>query len=74
MKTPTTPTPRSLIPDADFETMKSSINQTIHELVFVSHHLENDAPESAAQCLMTAQSNLEDLANKIAPFEEASHG
>ena len=51
--------------DKQFETLKSSINTTIHELVMACHHAEEDDIESAQNCLMTCQGNLEEVAAKL---------
>lgn len=57
--------------DAEFEALKSTINQTIHELVFACQHLDQDDLEDAQQCLMTAQGNLERVGEKLAEMEES---
>jgi predicted RecB family endonuclease len=48
--------------DQQFEAVKESINNTIHELVMACHHAEEDEIESAQECLMTCQGNLETVA------------
>jgi hypothetical protein len=60
------PTAVPTLSDADFAALKETINQTIHELVFVCSFLDDDEIESAQNAMMTAQGNLETVAERIA--------
>lgn len=51
------------ISDKEFEAMKSLLNTTIHELVFAAHHMEEDA-------LMTAQGNLDQIAEELVKYAD----
>ena len=56
------------IADADFEGMQTTINATIHELVFVCKFIEDDQLEEAQNALMTAQGNLDELAQRLIAY------
>jgi hypothetical protein len=51
--------------DKEFEELKSSINNAIHELVFCSHHAEENEMDEARDNLTAAQLTLEEVGNKI---------
>ncbi len=62
-------TPAAKLSDEKFEALKTTLNQTIHELVFVAHHLDEDNLDSAQDCLVTSQANLETVAEELAALE-----
>jgi hypothetical protein len=51
--------------DEQFEAIKTSLNQAIHELVFAVHHAEEDRLDDAATCLVTAQGTIESVAEQL---------
>ena len=51
--------------DREFEDIKRLINATIHELVMACHHAEEDQLEEAQNALMTAQGNLDRVAEGL---------
>lgn len=51
--------------DKNFETLERLINSTIHELVFVCQFAGDDDIDSALNALMTAQGNLEQIAEEM---------
>lgn len=51
--------------DQEFEALKASLNNAIHEIVVTCQHLENDHFAQAAQALMTAQDTLDRVADEI---------
>lgn len=53
----------------EFESVKRRLNAAIHEIVFACHHAEEDNLEDAANCLMTAQGVLEEVAREIVDTE-----
>ncbi len=55
--------------DEEFQSLRESINNAIHELVFAAKHLEEDQIEDAANCLMTAQGTIESVAEQVAGRE-----
>ena len=59
------------ISDADFQRMKSTLNNAIHELVFVCQHIGDDDLECAQNALMTAQESIGGVAEDLAKFEES---
>ena len=58
--------------DKEFESMKRLIDSTIHELVFACHYAEDDEIESAQNALMTAQGNLERVAEDLLKHDDAA--
>ena len=52
--------------------MKRLIDSTIHELVFACHYAEDDEIESAQNALMTAQGNLERVAEDLLKHDDAA--
>ena len=58
------------VPEPELEDIKRQVNATIHELVFVCHHADNDAVEDAMNCLMTAQGTLDAVAARMIPYSE----
>jgi len=60
------------INDKAFEAMKELINTTIHELVFLSQHLEDDQVDQAQDVLVTAQGNLERLSEQVQAHVETA--
>ena len=54
-----------LLTDAQIEAFKATINNTIHELVFASHFLEEDDLEGAQNALMTVAGNVERVSNEV---------
>jgi hypothetical protein len=61
-----------LLPDTRFAEVERLINCTIHELVFVLNHAEYDQIEDAAQALMTAQNNLDVVAETLAQHDPSN--
>jgi hypothetical protein len=59
------------ISDQKFEELKAVINTTIHELVAVCSHMEDNEIEDACQCLMTCQGNLDRVAEELVKHEPA---
>jgi hypothetical protein len=62
------PASGSGIPDRDFEAIERTLNTTIHELVFCCQHAGDDNVEDAQNALMTAQGNLEEVAEILLRF------
>lgn len=60
---------KTRLSDAEFESLKSSLNQAIHELVFAVQHLEFDEFDDASQCLVTAQGTIETVAERVVELE-----
>jgi hypothetical protein len=60
------------MPVAQQELVTTLLNATIHELVFVAHHIGDDQYEEAAQALMTAQSNLDSVAELVAIYDPSN--
>ena len=56
---------KSSMTDADFEELKTSLNNAIHEIVFACANAENNELSDAAQCLITAQATIESVAEKL---------
>lgn len=54
------------VTDAQFEGLKTRLNDTIHELVFACQFLDDDQLEDAANALMTAQGTVEECAEEVA--------
>jgi hypothetical protein len=54
------------ISDKQFEAIERLGNCAIHEIVFALHHAEDDQQLEAAESLMTAQQNLEQIAAALA--------
>lgn len=57
--------------DQEYEAHKSSLNNAIHELVFACQHIEQADLDDAANCLMTAQGTIEQVAEAIVRKGEA---
>lgn len=55
--------------DTEYEAVRASLDNAIHELVHACRHLEEDDAESAAQALMTAQGTIEEVANQVAALQ-----
>ena len=55
--------------DAEFETIKALLNDTIHELVFAVQLLEQDDLYDALTCLTTAALTIEVVSLEIAEKE-----
>lgn len=55
--------------DDQFEAIKASLNNAIHELVFAVQHASDDNLEDAATCLVTAQSTIEGVAEQLVATE-----
>lgn len=55
--------------DAEFEAIKTRLNDTIHELVFAMQHLDQDDLDDALTCLTTAQGTIEAVSEEIAQKE-----
>jgi hypothetical protein len=49
------------IPDFTCEQIKSLVNSTIHELVFLAHHAEDDQKDEAQNCLNAIGLNVGQL-------------
>lgn len=60
------------ITDEQFERIKETINTTIHELVMACQHCENDEIDSACDCLVTCQSNLDAVANQLVAHDSSA--
>lgn len=56
--------------EAEIEALKASLMNTIMEIAAAAHHIEHDEPADAAQCLMTAQGTLDQVAEQVAAKEE----
>ena len=57
------------VSDAKYEAIKARLNAAIHELVFACQHLEQDEPDDAAVCLMTAQGTIESVSEELVGLE-----
>lgn len=51
--------------DAQITALKASLMNAIIEVSMAAHHIEHESPEEAAQCLMTAQSPLDQVAEVV---------
>jgi len=51
--------------DAEFEAIKASLNNAIHEIVFAVKHAEDDNLDDAATCQVTAQDTISRIADQI---------
>jgi hypothetical protein len=51
--------------DKEYESIEQRMNSAIHEIVFACKHAEDDELEEASDCLMTAQSVLDGVAQEI---------
>jgi hypothetical protein len=59
----------TIIPDSEFERLKATLNETIHELVFAVKFMEDDQIEEAQNALLTASSNVNTVAEELLKYE-----
>ncbi len=57
--------------DEAFTEIERLLNCAIHELVFASHHAEEDQPDEAADCLVTARMNIDRVLESISAIAAA---
>jgi hypothetical protein len=56
---------KTKLTDAQHESIEQRLNRAIHELVFAIKHAEDDELTEASECIMTAQSTIDEVAAEI---------
>lgn len=55
--------------EPEYEEIKASLNNAIHEIVFAVQHAGDDNFEDAAACLLTVQMTIDRVAEKLVEVE-----
>ena len=66
--------PNQTIPDKLCQEIEHLVNCTIHELVFLQHHVADDQEGDALNCLTAVTINLERVAELLAGMDAKANG